>query len=97
MEKVKTFAGYTEEEIKEISIDRKLDKKFETSLKDVSDSKLKTIADFDKKYQLQTKRSYWLKTGWFGYYNLIQKDGTNFSSRFKLYQISFTDQEVLKI
>lgn len=41
--------------------------------------KLKTIADFDKKYQLQTKEIILVKTKWewFGYYNLIQKDGTN--------------------
>ena len=39
----------------------------------------KTIADFDKKYQLQTKEIILVKTKWewFGYYNLIQKDGTN--------------------
>ena len=70
-------AGHREEEIKEISIGQKVRQKFETSLEDVSDSKLKTIADFDKKYQLQTKEIILVKTGWFGYYNLIQKDGTN--------------------
>ena len=47
-------------------------------MEDVSDSKLKTIADFDKKYQLQTKEIILVKTEGFGYYNLIQKDGTNF-------------------
>lgn len=47
------------------------------NLEDVSDSKLKTIADFDKKYQLQTKEIILVKTEVFGYYNLIQKDGTN--------------------
>ena len=70
-------AGHREEEIKEISIGQKVRQKFETSLEDVSDSKLKTIADFDKKYQLQTKEIILVKTKVFGYYNLIQKDGTN--------------------
>ena len=72
-----SFPGASEEEIKEISIGQKVRQKFETSLEDVSDSKLKTIADFDKKYHLQTKEIILVKTGWFGYYNLIQKDGTN--------------------
>ena len=76
--KSKLVAGYREEEIKEISTGQKVRQKFETSLEDVSDSKLKTIADFDKKYQLQTKEIILVKTEWFGYYNLIQKDGTNF-------------------
>lgn len=75
--KSKLVAGYREEEIKEISIGKKVRQKFETSLEELSDSKLKTIADFDKKYQLQTKEIILVKTGWFGYYNLIQKDGTN--------------------
>ena len=77
--KSKLVAGHREEEIKEISIGQKVRQKFETSLEDVSNSKLKTIADFDKKYQLQTKEIILVKTKWewFGYYNLIQKDGTN--------------------
>lgn len=75
--KSKLVAGHREEEIKEISIGQKVRQKFETSLEDVSDSKLKTIADFDKKYQLQTKEVVLVKTEGFGYYNLIQKDGTN--------------------
>lgn len=75
--KSKIVAGYPEEEIKEISIGNKVRQKFETNLKDVSNSKLKTIADFDKKYQLQTKEIILVKTEGFGYYNLIQKDGTN--------------------
>mgnify|MGYP001378442680 CR=1 FL=1 len=77
--KSKLVAGYREEEIKEISIGQKVRQKFEKNLEDVSDSKLKTIADFDKKYQLQTKEIILVKTKWewFGYYNLIQKDGTN--------------------
>ena len=75
--KSKLVAGHREEEIKEISIGQKIRQKFETSLEDVSDSKLKTIADFDKKYQLQTKEIILVKTKVFGYYNLIQKDGTN--------------------
>lgn len=77
--KSKLVAGYREEEIKEISIGKKVRQKFETSLEELSDSKLKTIADFDKKYQLQTKEIILVKTKWewFGYYNLIQKDGTN--------------------
>ena len=75
--KSKLVAGHREEEIKEISIGQKVRQKFETSLEDVSDSKLKTIADFDKKYQLQTKEIILVNTKVFGYYNLIQKDGTN--------------------
>ena len=76
--KSKLVAGYREEEIKEISIGQKVRQKFETNLENVRDSKLKTIADFDKKYQLQTKEVILVKTEGFGYYNLIQKDGTNF-------------------
>ena len=76
--KSKLVAGHREEEIKEISIGQKVRQKFEKNLEDVSDSKLKTIADFDKKYQLQTKEIILVKTKVFGYYNLIQKDGTNF-------------------
>lgn len=76
--KSKLVAGYPEEEITEISIGNKVRQKFEVRLEDVSNSKLKTIADFDKKYQLQTKEIILVKTGWFGYYNLIQRDGTNF-------------------
>ena len=75
--KSRLVAGYREEESKEISIGQKVRQKFETSLEDVSDSKRKTIADFDKKYQLQTKEIILVKTKVFGYYNLIQKDGTN--------------------
>ena len=75
--KSKLVAGYPEEEITEISIGNKVRQKFEVRLEDVSDSKLKTIADFDKKYQLQTKEIILVKTEGFGYYNLIQKDGTN--------------------
>ena len=64
--KSKLVVGHTEEEIKEISIGQKVRQKFEKSLEDVSDSKLKTIADFDKKYQLQTKEVVLVKTdrGW---------------------------------
>ena len=77
--KSKLVAGYREEEIKEISIGNKVRQEFEARLEDVSNSKLKTIADFDKKYQLQTKEIILVKTKWewSGYYNLIQKDGTN--------------------
>ena len=77
--KSKLVVGYREEEIKEISIGNKVRQEFEARLEDVSNSKLKTIADFDKKYQLQTKEIILVKTKWewFGYYNLIQKDGTN--------------------
>ena len=75
--KSKLVAGYPEEEITEISIGNKVRQKFEVRLEDVSNSKLKTIADFDKKYQLQTKEIILVKTEVFGYYNLIQKDGTN--------------------
>ena len=64
--KSKLVAGHREEEIKEISIGQKVRQKFEKNLEDVSDSKLKTIADFDKKYQLQTKEVVLVKTerGW---------------------------------
>ena len=67
--KSKLVVGYREEEIEEISIGQKVRQKFETSLEDVSDSKLKTIADFDKKYQLQTKEVVLVKTerGWLLY------------------------------
>ena len=75
--KSKLVAGHREEEIKEISIGQKVRQKFETSLEDVSDSKLKTIADFDKKYQFHTKEVILVKTERYGYYNLVQKDGTN--------------------
>lgn len=77
--KSKLVAGYREEEIKEISIGNKVRQEFEARLEDVSNSKLKTIADFDKKYQFHTKEVILVKTKWewFGYYNLIQKDGTN--------------------
>ena len=77
--KSKLVAGHREEEIKEISIGNKVRQEFEARLEDVSNSKLKTIADLDKKYQLQTKEIILVKTKWewFGYYNLIQKDGTN--------------------
>ena len=75
--KSKLVAGHREEEIKEISIGNKVRQEFEARLEDVSNSKLKTIADFDKKYQLQTKEIILVKTEVFGYYNLIQKDGTN--------------------
>ena len=75
--KSKLVAGHREEEIKEISIGNKVRQEFEARLEDVSNSKLKTIADFDKKYQLQTKEIILVKTKVFGYYNLIQKDGTN--------------------
>ena len=75
--KSKLVAGYREEEIKEISIGNKVRQEFEVSLEDVSNSKLKTIADFDKKYQLQTKEIILVKTERYGYYNLVQKDGTN--------------------
>ena len=75
--KSKLVAGHREEEIKEISTGQKVRQKFETSLEDVSDSKLKTIADFDKKYQFHTKEIILVKTERYGYYNLVQKDGTN--------------------
>lgn len=75
--KSKLVAGNREEKITEISIGKQVRQKFEVRLEDVSNSKLKTIADFDKKYQLQTKEIILVKMGWFGYYNLIQRDGTN--------------------
>lgn len=75
--KSKLVAGYREEEIKEISIGNKVRQEFEARLEDVSNSKLKTIADFDKKYQFHTKEVILVKTERYGYYNLVQKDGTN--------------------
>ncbi|MFR6599906.1 MAG: hypothetical protein ACLUSV_01405 [Streptococcus sp.] len=66
--KSKLVAGYREEEITEISIGKKVRQKFETSLEELSDSKLKTIADFDKKYHLHTKEIILVKTDVFGYY-----------------------------
>ena len=56
--KSKLVVGYREEEIKEISIGQKVRQKFETSLEDVSDSKLKTIADCDKKIPITDKRDH---------------------------------------
>ena len=47
-----SFPGASEEEIKEISTGKKAGQKFEANLEKLSDSKLKIIADFDKKYQL---------------------------------------------
>ena len=76
--KSKLVAGHREEEIKEISIGQKVRQKFEANLEKLSDSKLKTIAEFDKKYQLQTKEVILVTTEDSGYYNLIRKDGTNF-------------------
>lgn len=74
----KLFIGYTEDNIKEVALGKKVRQEFERSIEAVSDSKLKSIADFDKKYQLQTKEIILVKTEGFGYYNLIQRDGTNF-------------------
>ena len=71
------FTGYREEEIKEISIGKKARQEFETSLEDVSDSKLKTIADFDKKYQLQTKEVILVKTKWNDMDTIICSEGWN--------------------
>ena len=73
----KLFVGYTEENIKEVTIFKKVLQEFERSIKAVSDSKLKSIADFDKKYQFHTKEVILVKTERYGYYNLVQKDGTN--------------------
>ena len=75
--KSKLFTGYREDNIKEVTLGKKVRQEFETSIKAVSDSKLKSIADFDKKYQLQTKEIILVKTERYGYYNLVQKDGTN--------------------
>ena len=75
--KSKLAAGYPVEEITEISIGNKVRQEFEVRLEDVSNSKLKTIADFDKKYQFHTKEIILVKTERYGYYNLVQKDGTN--------------------
>lgn len=91
--KSKLVLGYTEEEIKEISTSQKVRQKFEESLEDVSDSRLKTIADFDKKYQLQTKEIILVKTEGFGYYNLIQKDGTNFVVDLTLSDVGYYGSE----
>lgn len=87
--KSKLVVGYREEEIKEVSIGKKARQKFEEKLVDVSDSKLKTIADFDKKYQLQTKEVILVKTESFSHYNLIQKDGTNLVLGLTLSELSY--------
>ena len=73
----KLFTGYTEDNIKEVALGKKVRQEFERSIKAVSDSKLKSIADFDKKYQFHTKEIILVKTERYGYYNLVQKDGTN--------------------
>ena len=73
----KLFVGYREDNIKEVTLGKKVRQEFERSIEAVSDSKLKSIADFDKKYQLQTKEVILVKTERYGYYNLVQKDGTN--------------------
>ena len=73
----KLFTGYTEDNIKEVALGKKVRQEFERSIKAVSDSKLKSIADFDKKYQFHTKEVILVKTERYGYYNLVQKDGTN--------------------
>ena len=75
--KSKLFTGYTEDNIKEVALGKKVRQEFERSIKAVSDSKLKSIADFDKKYQFHTKEVILVKTERYGYYNLVQKDGTN--------------------
>lgn len=87
--KSKLATDYREEEIKEVSIGKKARQKFEEKLVDVSDSKLKTIADFDKKYQLQTKEVILVKTESFSHYNLIQKDGTNLVLGLTLSELSY--------
>lgn len=74
----KLFIGYTEDNIKEVALGKKVRQEFERSIEAVSDSKLKSIADFDKKYQFHTKEVILVKTERYGYYNLVQKDGTNF-------------------
>lgn len=73
----KLFTGYREDNIKEVTLGKKVRQEFERSIKAVSDSKLKSIADFDKKYQFHTKEIILVKTERYGYYNLVQKDGTN--------------------
>ena len=73
----KLFTGYREDNIKEVALGKKVRQEFERSIKAVSDSKLKSIADFDKKYQFHTKEIILVKTERYGYYNLVQKDGTN--------------------
>lgn len=73
----KLFTGYTEDNIKEVALGKKVRQEFERSIKAVIDSKLKSIADFDKKYQFHTKEVIQVKTERYGYYNLVQKDGTN--------------------
>ena len=73
----KLFTGYTEDNIKEVALGKKVRQEFERSIKAVSDSKLKSIVDFDKKYQFHTKEVILVKTERYGYYNLVQKDGTN--------------------
>lgn len=62
----KLFVGYTEENIKEVTLGKKVRQEFERSIKAVSDSKLKSIADFDKKYQFHTKEVILVKTERYG-------------------------------
>ncbi|WP_302545897.1 hypothetical protein [Streptococcus vestibularis] len=57
--KSKLVAGYTEEEIKEISTGKKARQKFEENLEKLSDSKLKLLLVLTRNINYKQKRSYW--------------------------------------
>lgn len=57
--KSKHIAGYTEEEIKEISTGKKDRHKFEANLEKLSDSKLKLLLILTRNINYKQKRSYW--------------------------------------
>ena len=57
--KSKLVAGYTEEEIKEISTGKKDRQKFEANLEKLSDSKLKLLLILTRNINYKQKRSYW--------------------------------------
>lgn len=57
--KSKHIAGYTEEEIKEISTGKKDRQKFEANLEKLSDSKLKLLLILTRNINYKQKRSYW--------------------------------------
>ena len=57
--KSKLVAGYTEEEIKEISTGKKAGQKFEANLEKLSDSKLKLLLVLTRNINYKQKRSYW--------------------------------------
>ena len=59
MERSQNFlTGYTEDNIKEVALGKKVRQEFERSIEAVSDSKLKSIADFDKEVPISYKRGH---------------------------------------